>query len=68
MSRGELCEQEEEVEEERAEEGRAKVFEGAEYTSSFCHAKDQAGEGAGTGGRKKGYMGVLRPILSAHTY
>lgn len=56
------------MEEERAEEGRAKVFEGAEYTSSFCHAKDQAGEGAGTGGWEKGYMGVLRPILSAHTY
>lgn len=38
------------MEEERAEEGRAKVFEGAEYTSSFCQAKDQAGERGGTGG------------------
>lgn len=38
------------MEEERAEEGRAKVFEGAEYPSSFCHAKDQAGERGGTGG------------------
>lgn len=48
---GELCKQEEEVEEvERAGEGRAKVFEGAEYTSSFCHGKDQAGGGRQEGG------------------
>lgn len=38
------------MEEERAEEGRAKVFEGARYTSSFCRAKDQAGERGGMGG------------------
>lgn len=29
--------------EERAEEGRAKVFEGPEYTSSFCHARRASG-------------------------
>lgn len=27
------------AEEERAGGGRAKVFEGAEYTSSFCHGE-----------------------------
>lgn len=35
------------MEEERAEEGRAKVFEGPEYTSTFCHAIEQAGVGGG---------------------
>lgn len=37
------------MEEERAEQGRAKVFEGAEYTSSLCYAKDQAGGGGDRG-------------------
>lgn len=43
------------MEEERAEEGRAKVFEGPEYTSSFCHAKEQAWGG-----------GLLLQIRSVH--
>lgn len=48
------------MEEERAEEGRAKVFEGPEYTSSFCHAKEQLGEG--------GHVGLLLQIWSKYVF
>ena len=33
------------------------MFEGAEYTSSFCHAKDQAGEWGG--GLARGNKGTV---------
>lgn len=67
MEWGEQGELSEEEEEEREQgEGRAKVFEGAECISSFCHAKDQAWEGGkGTTGKVR-WVRLDLLLLPAH--
>lgn len=56
------------MEEERAEQGRAKVSEGAEYTSTLCYAKDQARRGGDRGDGRTDTWGFYCKFLWAHMH